>query len=157
MRPRSVVAGMLGGACLGLLAGWLLWKSDGVAAPAWTAGPWREETVLVIAVGTREDVDLVRRAVAPERIVASTQAGFAVEPRRLVVTDLESAGVLLARAGWSDHSLEIIDADRMRGDAPADERVSRIASLLDAQTLSRGVGTLLGQTPDLEQVTGSGQ
>jgi hypothetical protein len=149
LRGRSLLAGILGGVCLGLTAGWLLWRSDGVGVPVgvpeWTGGPWQPEPVLVIAVGTRESLDAVRRAVAPERIVASAEAGFAVEPRRVVVTGLEDAGDLLSRAGWSDHPVEIVDLGRTRDGVAPDDPAARVASFLDVRTLERGAALLLGR------------
>ena len=136
-----VLAGVLAGLCLGLAIGWLLWKQDtSVPAPdTWAGSLWETEAVLVIAVETAGNLEVVRRAVSPERIVASSQAGFAVEPQRLVVTKLESAGQLLARAGWQDRPLEILHVGpRVRDAAPIDERLASVASLMNKPTLTRG-------------------
>jgi hypothetical protein len=137
------------GLCLGLAIGWLLWSGDAPELPelpsvAGTSPASRSDTVLVIVVETEQNVETVRGAVAPDRVVVASQQGIAVSPRRLVVTSVEHAGELLTAAGWSDHSLEIVDMRRSRGESrpeqggKVDSTLARITSLINdpARTLA---------------------
>jgi hypothetical protein len=77
--------------------------------------------------------------VAPDRLVATSSQGLAISPQRVVVTSVEYAGDLLARAGWLDRTLEIVDIRRQsREEAPVDAKLARIASLMNKPTLTRG-------------------
>lgn len=144
MRERRVLAGVIAGLCVGLAAGWLVWKRDTASSATWTSSLLGSEPVLVIEVETRRSLDIVRRAVSTDRVVASTETGFAVEPQRVVVTSVEFAGELLAMAGWQDRPLEIIEIGRrIREDTSTDTRLSNVASLMNKPTLTRGEAYLL--------------
>ena len=95
--------------------------------------------MLVIVVETQGNLDIVRRAVSTDRVVASSSTGLAIEPQRLIVTSLESAGEILTMAGWQDRPLEIVDLGRrIRNDAPAAKNLEGIAALVNKPTLTRG-------------------
>ncbi len=136
--------GILAGLSIGLLVGWMIWGLEGPVRSGWAEGPRDTETLLVIVVDGPGSLDVVRRAVSSDRILASSQAGLAIAPQRLVVTALEAAGPLLTRAGWQDRPMEIFDLGRPLREAPAgDQRLARIASLVSKPTLSRGEAYLL--------------
>lgn len=138
MRPGRQRLGTAGGFCLGLALGWLLWSDAGLPALSWPDGLGSGDPVLVIVVETRENLEIVRGAVAPDRIVVSTEAGLAISPHRVVATSLERAGTLVTKTGWHDRPLEIVAIDRRTPDRDAsdDERVD-IASLVNKPTLTR--------------------
>lgn len=139
MGDRSLWIGILAGLCLGLCAGWLVFSGDGPAAREWAGGPFGKDAVLIVVVETPGNLDVVRRAVSTDRIVASSEVGIAIDPRRLVVTSLESAGDLLMRAGWQDRPLEIVDIGRrLREDGVAERKLDDVASLMNKPTLTRG-------------------
>jgi hypothetical protein len=124
-------------------AGWYLgWHRELVASlpnvptPALFATP-PTEPVLILLVGSDESVDLVRKAVDPERIVASTPHAFAVADGHVVAADVEAASDPLNAAGWGDRPIEILGPDA--GARPvASETQPTIAELAKKPTLSAG-------------------
>ena len=64
--------------------------------------------VMVVVVKSKADVAAVREAIDDERVVASTEEGFAVREGRIVVAGVEAAGPLLSQAGWTEAQLEIV-------------------------------------------------
>jgi hypothetical protein len=144
MDGRRYLSGGLVGLCLGLMLGWLLWSEHEPEIPKWTGTPKGADAVLVIVVETQQNLEVVRRSVSPSRVVASSRGGLAITPQRVVVTSLEHAGELLTTAGWPDRPLEIVDIRRQsRKDDPVDQRLARIASLLNEPTLTRGEARLI--------------
>ena len=139
MDGRRDLAGVLIGVCLGLLIGWLLWSGDSRAIQQWAGSLQGKDAVLVIAVKTQANLDAVRSAVSKDRIIASSQTGFAIDPQRIVVTSLEFAGELLTMAGWQDRPLQIVAVERrLREDDGADKKLTDTASLMNKPTLTRG-------------------
>jgi hypothetical protein len=139
MRGRQDLRGLLVGLCLGLTLGWLLWSGHGPEIPRWAGGLRGADTVLVIVVHSRANLEAIRRSVSPDRIVARSEAGLAIAPQRVVVTSLELAGDLLTLAGWSDRALEIVDLGRRsRNEAAGNKRLSRVAALMNKETLTLG-------------------
>ncbi len=127
-----------------MIAGWLIWGAEKPGMPDWVGSPDASDAVLVIVVETQGNLDIVRRAVSTDRVVASSSTGLAIEPQRVVVTSLESAGEILTMAGWQDRPLEIVDLGRrIREDAPAAKNLEGIASLVNKPTLTRGEAYLL--------------
>jgi hypothetical protein len=105
----------------------------------WAESQQNADAVLVIVVGTRENVEVIHRSVSPDRIVAHSDTGLAIAPQRLVVESLESAGEILTIAGWSDRPLEILNFERRQPENNgADEKLTRINSLMKKPTLTQG-------------------
>ena len=68
----------------------------------------------VATAGSVENVEVVRRVVEPERIVASSAEGFAIDGGRVVSASLEQAGAPLSAAGWTDRPVEILTPQRRK-------------------------------------------
>jgi hypothetical protein len=95
----------------------------------------------VILVGDATRVAGVRNAVAPERVVAESREAFAVKERRIVAASAEDVGELIARSGWTQARLEIVDTGRVRGNPlsnpqPASPEWEKIAHLIEKPTLT---------------------
>lgn len=119
--------------------------------PAWVpfvGGAASEEPVLVFLVGSRSGVESVKRAVAPDRIVAESPDAFALVEGRMVATDAEAASGPLMAAGWADRDVELFvlpkndGLDRRAGAGSAggsdDPRFARLMELMNKPTLSYG-------------------
>ena len=81
-----------------------------------------EVPVLIVVVGSRPQVERVRRVAAPDQTLRASADGFALRRGLIVVSAVEHAGPLLSEVGWGDRPLEILDVDRARaarGMAPA--------------------------------------
>ncbi len=63
--------------------------------------------VQVFYVGHAESLAEVRAAVDPERIIAETPAGFALQEGRIVTLGPEGAAALLAVTDWSSRPIQI--------------------------------------------------
>ncbi len=120
MREHRFTAGLV----LGLAGGWLLALGlpylgdlmqsgrEKLERPDVQASRSSEPSVMVIVVGTRGRVASVRKAVSSDRILATSENGFAIQGRRLIAVSLENVGGLLMKAGWEDAPLEILTASR---------------------------------------------
>ncbi len=132
MREHRFTAGLV----LGLAGGWLLALGlpalgdlmqsgrEKLERPDVQASRSSEPSVMVIVVGTRGRVASVRKAVSSDRILATSENGFAIQGRRLIAVSLENVGGLLMKAGWEDAPLEILTASRTGrrgGDRPGEE------------------------------------
>lgn len=106
----------------GLVAGLYVWP------PNWSfpqLGSWLKQTatsagqvpVLVLVVGTPENVEVMRAAVHPDRIVAEAKSSFALDEGRVIATSVETAGESLTAAGWVHRPLEIMLPQR-RAESP---------------------------------------
>ena len=82
-----------------------------------TATPEGPEPVLVLVVGTPENVEIMRAAVHPDRIVAEAENSFALDEGRVIAASLETAGESLTAAGWVHRPLEIMLTQR-RSESP---------------------------------------
>jgi hypothetical protein len=120
-----------------------------VERPAWlpVVGGSGEEPILVFLVGSREGVEIVKRAVDPERIVVETPDAIALVEGRMVATDAHAVSQPLMDAGWSDRSLELLsvprdDGRRRRGGEQPSEadaaRMARLTELMNKPTLTSG-------------------
>jgi hypothetical protein len=141
MRRIAPGSAGLAGLLLGLGLGLLLFRAE-ADLPSMPrveiARAFDQEAVLIVAVETPENLAVVRRAVSADRLVASSEHGFAIEPRRLVVTRLERAGDLLGKAGWSDRPLEIVHVGPRERESAQAGRLSDVAELVDEPTLTMG-------------------
>ncbi len=116
-----------------------------------------QPAVLVLIVRDRNELDQIQRAIAPDRIIASSRDAFAVVEGRIVTTRIEAAGVVLSQAGWVDRELEFLDTPDLRrlrmagaesgtsqpdaGDAPptaAPEEPADLSDLYAKDTLTVG-------------------
>lgn len=126
-----------------------------VSPPSWKLprlGDWVEGTfetaidpsVVVLVVGTPENVDIMRQAVGSERIVASARNAFALDDGRIIASSLEAVGESVTAAGWVDRPLEILAPPKHRG-APgeAPEKEDAGASAAARQRLSQSEALLL--------------
>ncbi len=144
MGRKRDLAGVLVGVCLGLAVGWLVFRGEMPSTPEWVGSQDGTDAALIIVVETQANLDMVRRAVSTDRVVASSSTGFAIEPQRVVVLSLESAGEILMMAGWQDRPLEIVDVGRqLDKDTAAAGKPTGIASLVNKPTLTRGEAYLL--------------
>ncbi len=72
------------------------------------------EPVVVLVVGTPENVEIMRRAVNRDRIVASRKNSFALDQGRIIAASVDDAGESVTAAGWVERPLEIIAPRRVR-------------------------------------------
>ncbi len=73
-----------------------------------------DSPVVVLVVGTPENVDIMRRVVGSERIVASARNAFALDSGRIIASSLEVVGEPVTAAGWVDRPLQIVAPPRRR-------------------------------------------
>lgn len=71
-------------------------------------GLFEQDPILVVLVGELRHVELVRKAIAKERIIVDTPAAFATAEERIIAVDAASASVPINQAGWSDREIEIV-------------------------------------------------
>ncbi len=103
-----------------------------------------ELPVVVLVVGTPENVDIMRKVVGSERIVASTRSAFALEDGRIIASSLETVGEPVTAAGWVDRPLEIVaPPKRWREPSAALEKESGGASPGAHPELSQSEALLL--------------
>ncbi len=109
----------------------LTWVGERVSVPG-------AEPVVVIVVGSAQNVALVRRAVSAERVVASLPGGFATDSGHIVTVSLEEAGSTLTAAGWIDRPLEIAAPARRRPetDEPDEDAPPMGGTMTQAQALA---------------------
>jgi hypothetical protein len=69
-----------------------------------------EPRVLVLVVQGPNELHQIRRAISPDRVIASSRNAFALAEGRIVTTRIEAAGPVLSDAGWVDRELEFVDA-----------------------------------------------
>lgn len=150
MAKSRGLGGMVAGLAIGLVTGWLSWGEGVASAQEWIGSARTQNSVLVISVETEQRLADVRQAVKQQRVVASSEAGFALESQgveRVVVRSLESAGEILAMAGWQDRPLEIVAIGRrVRSVDDSDsktDQATRIATLANKPTLTRGEAYLV--------------
>ena len=94
------------------------------------------EPVVVIAVGSMQNVELVRRAVSADRVVASLPEGFATDSGHVVTVSVEQAGPTLAAAGWTDRPVKIAAPRRRRPQAEENRDASDGGLLSQAEALA---------------------
>ena len=70
------------------------------------------EPVVVMIVGTPENVEIMRRSVNADRIVASRKNSFALDRGRIIAASIDDAGESVTAAGWVDRPLEILAPPR---------------------------------------------
>jgi hypothetical protein len=83
----------------------------------WVEGAFETESdppVVVLVVGTPENVDIMRKVVGSERIVASARNAFALDDGRIIASSLEAVGEPVTAAGWVDRPLEIVAPPKHR-------------------------------------------
>ncbi len=123
----------------------------------WLAGPG-SEPVLVVLVGTRNNLKNVRAAISDERVIAETADAFALVEERIVAASAEAATAPLNLAGWVDREIELVAvpmdggrkwaSNRSRagkggssgasGATDDPEKAARIAELMSKPTLTSG-------------------
>ncbi len=90
------------------------WMSQRVTLPG-------TEPVLVLVVGSSQNVEVMRRVLDAERVVASAPEGFAFDSGCIVSASVEQAGVPIVAAGWTDRPVEILDPSRQRPEEPEED------------------------------------
>ena len=90
------------------------WLSQRVTLPG-------TEPVVVLVVGSTQNVEVMRRVLDAERVVASAGAGFAFDSCCIVIASVEEAGVPIVAAGWTERPVEIVDPSRHRPEEPEEE------------------------------------
>ena len=70
--------------------------------------------VVVMVVGTPENVEIMRRAVNKDRIVARRKNSFALDEGRIIAASIDDAGESVTAAGWVERPLEIIAPPRVQ-------------------------------------------
>ena len=68
--------------------------------------------VVVMVVGTPENVEVMRRAISKDRIVARRKNSFALDEGRIIAASVDDAGEAVTAAGWVERPLEIIAPPR---------------------------------------------
>ncbi len=110
-----------------------------------------EEPVLVFLVGHRKGVDLMKRAVDPQRIVAESPDAIALAEGRIVATGAEAVSAPLMAAGWGDRTIELLRVPPRDTNGPGadgegtDPRFARIMELVNKPTLSYGEALVVMQ------------
>jgi hypothetical protein len=127
----------------------------GLVYSAWSSG-WMSkgggEPILVILVGDRVGVELVRRVISSERIVSESPGAFAMAENRIIAANAESAAEPINAMGWTDRKIELVGVEMdggrrwergraRRGSEPeaADTdpaKAERIAELMNKPTLN---------------------
>jgi hypothetical protein len=102
----------------------------------------------VFVVGDRAGIERVRRAVDPARIVHESHDALALDPGRILATEVAAVSRPLQDAGWADRRIEIFRVERAdpferpdEGPAGAEvdpERLARLRELVKKPTLSYG-------------------
>lgn len=116
--PFLIGAVIVGGLVLVLYLwppSWSFRQLDGWLKQAATSQ--EPEPVVVLVVETPENVEIMRAAVHPDRIVAEAENSFALDEGRVIAASLETAGESLTAAGWVDRPLEIMLTQR-RSESP---------------------------------------
>lgn len=137
MRTQRAIIMTLVGLLLGIAGVWLLSNGSQSVIPGWRTVAGAGEPVLILVVGSPAKVAGVEREVSADRVLASSEDGFALREGLLVVSSIDRAGPLLMRAGWRDKPIEIVDAQRAR--KPAESGASggdRMAELINKPTLT---------------------
>ncbi len=121
--------------------------------PEWLPVYGEQERVMVFLVGSQAGVEHVKRAVNPDRIVASTPEALALIEGRIIATNAEAVSEPLTMAGWIDHEIEIFtvakedhlkDARAKSGCASGScndadpERMEKLQALMQKETLTYG-------------------
>ncbi len=75
-----------------------------------------EPKITVMVVDTRANVDAMRSAVEPGRIIADSPNAFALKEGRVFTTDVASANIPINDAGWAGRPLDIIQPPSRRAD-----------------------------------------
>jgi len=137
LRRQTVAfaSGFLTAALLALVL--FLWK-DG----SWGHGSvWPDppglgsKPVLVIVVGDLGQLAQVRAAIDDERVVAESDAAFALKERRIISESFAGVGPMLTAAGWGDDPLEIV-AIQPRTPPSDPDRASELAELMKKPSLN---------------------
>lgn len=117
--------------------------------PAWLPVWGKTERVLVFVVGSRDRVELVRKAVDPRRIVGESADAVALVEGRIVAANADAVGAIYQRIGWMDRRIEMFDVRRAEhlkrtrgqggsgGDAD-EERLAKLRALVEKPTLTAG-------------------
>ena len=116
--------------------------------PTWTApsprnwirenlAPAPPQPVLVLIVGTPENVAMMRMAVGSDRIVVNTRNSFALDEGRVIAASMDAVGSSITAAGWIDRPLEIVPSPRRRPDVTRAPGKEIDASLETKRMLSR--------------------
>jgi hypothetical protein len=137
MRTQRAIVMTLVGLLLGIAGVWLLSNGSQSVIPGWRTVASAGEPVLILVVGSPAKVAGVEREVSADRVLASSEDGFALREGLLVVSSIDRAGPLLMRAGWRDKPIEIVDTQRAR--KPAESGASggdRMAELINKPTLT---------------------
>ena len=101
--------------------------------------------VVVLVVGTPENVEIMRRAINKDRIVASHKNSFALDQGRIIAASVDDAGESVTAAGWVERPLEIIAPPRAR--QPASSPTEGTTPLLHVPQLTQTEAIhLLNQT-----------
>ena len=135
---RQTVAFALGFMTAALVAAVLiLWKDGSWNRECLSPGlpEFKSKPVLVVVVGDHEQLAQVRAAIDDERIVAESDAAFALKERRVISESFAGVGPMLMAAGWGDDSLEIV-AIRLRAPQTGSDRASVLAELMNKPTLN---------------------
>ena len=98
-----------------------------------------ETPVLLIVVGTTDNVERVREAMPDAQIVHESADAFALAGGRIVANRVENASLALNEAGWADRELEILAPRHLRPTRP------QIAGPLDPNTNPNDGGASLAQ------------
>lgn len=108
----------IGGLVAGAVVLWLYF-SPPIAPPVkdWFAeklAPDSEPPILVVIVGSSENVEIMRQAVGRDRILVDTPHSFALDEGRVIAASLEVVGESVTGAGWVSRPLEIVGELRRR-------------------------------------------
>lgn len=66
------------------------------------------DPVLVFVIPLPENARRIRSAVSEERVVWEGEAGFALVGERVITSSFETAGEVIAGAGWLDRPIRIV-------------------------------------------------
>ncbi len=95
------------------------------------------EPVVVLIVGTPENVAMLRDAVGSDRIVVNRRNSFALDEGRVIAASMDAVGSSITAAGWIDRPLEIVPSPRRRPDVTRAPGKEIDASLETKRMLSR--------------------
>ncbi len=102
--------------------------------------------VAVLVVHDKNLLRDLREAIAKHRVVAEGERAFALHEGRIVALGAEDAGPLIGALGWSERSVELIDAATLGGRDPRHlRRSSRPAAHSDLARLSKKKTLSLGE------------
>ncbi len=97
--------------------------------------------VVVMVVGTPENVEVMRRAVNKDRIVARGKNSFALDEGRIIAASVDDAGESVMAAGWVQRPIEIYAPPRAQ--QPASSPKGGTTPLLHAPRLTQAEATHL--------------